>query len=62
MHDYLREIYFDFCLKNDMQKNNGAYQSADDYLDGNFRLIKSQKHWLINYVKLWDFTNGGEDI
>ncbi len=45
-----------------MPKNNGAYQSADDYLDGNFRLIKSQKQWFLNYVKLWDSTNGGEDI
>ena len=42
MHDFLKEIYFDFCLKNDMPKHNDAYLSAEDYLQGNFQLINSQ--------------------
>ena len=54
MHDYLREIYFDFCLQNDMPKHNDAYLSADDYLNGNFQLINSQVYWLKNYVRLWN--------
>ena len=54
MHDYLREIYFDFCLKNDMPKHNDAYLSADDYLNGNFQLINSQVYWLKNFVRLWN--------
>ena len=51
MHDYLREIYFDFCLKNDMPKHNDAYLSAEDYLNGNFQLINSQIKWLGSYKK-----------
>ena len=65
MHDYLKEIYFDFCLKNDMPKNpidNDAYLSADDYLHGVFGFSHSQLTWLKNYVILWDTTNGGEDL
>jgi len=62
MHDYLKEIYFDFCLKNDMPKHNYAYLSAEDYLNGNFQLINSQIKWLGNYIVLWEATNGGEDI
>ena len=62
MHDYLKEIYFDFCLKNDMPKHNDAYLSAEDYLNGNFQLINSQIRWLGNYIVLWEATNGGEDI
>ena len=54
MHDYLKEIYFDFCLKNDMPKHNDAYLSADDYLNGNFQLLNSQVYWLKNYVRLWN--------
>ena len=54
MHDFLQEIYFDFCLKNDMPKHNDAYLSADDYLNGNFQLINSQVYWLKNYVRLWN--------
>ncbi len=62
MHDYLKEIYFDFCLKNDMPKHNDAYLSAEDYLAGNFQLLISQIFWFKNYVRLWEATNGGEDI
>ena len=54
MHDYLREIYFDFCLKNDMPKHNNAYLSAEDYLAGNFQLLISQIFWFKNYVRLWN--------
>ena len=65
MHEFLIEIYFDFCLKNDMPKNpidNDAYLSADDYLNGNFQLINSQVYWLKNFIRLWEATNGGEDL
>tara|TARA_B100001093_G_C26493300_1_gene869973 strand:- start:315 stop:566 length:252 start_codon:yes stop_codon:yes gene_type:complete len=65
MHEFLEQIYFDFCLKNDMPKNpidNDAYLSADDYLHGVFGLNYSQLQWLKHYVILWDATNGGEDI
>ena len=76
MHDYLKEIYNDFCTKHDMLKNkDGAYQSADDYLWMNtvqssgggymypqLNLSKYQQNWLGNYIKLWEATNGGEDI
>ena len=53
MHDFLQEIYFDFCLKNDMPKHpesspfNG-YLSADDLLHSNYQLTKSQVYWLKN--------------
>ena len=62
MHDYLKEIYFDFCLKNNMPKHNDAYLSAEDYLAGNFQLLISQIFWFKNYVRLWEATNGGEDL
>ena len=58
MHDFLQEIYFDFCLKNDMPKHpesspfNG-YLSADDLLSSNYQFTKSQVYWLKNYVRLW---------
>ena len=57
MHDFLKEIYFDFCLKNDMPKHNDAYLSADDYLHGNFHLINSQVYWLKNFVRLWNILD-----
>ena len=50
MHEFLKEIYFDFCLKNDMPKHNDVYLSADDYLHGVFGLTHSQLTWLKNYV------------
>ena len=61
MHDYLKEIYFDFCLKNDMPKHNDAYLSAEDYLHGVFGFSHSQLTWFKNYVILWDTINGGEE-
>ena len=58
MHDYLQEIYFDFCLKNDMPKHSdkspfGGYLSADDLRISNYQLTKNQKEWLHNYERLW---------
>ena len=57
MHDFLKEIYFDFCLKNDMPKHNDAYLSAEDYLAGNFQLLISQIFWFKNYVRLWNILD-----
>ena len=45
-----------------MPKHNDAYLSADDYLNGNFQLINSQVYWLKNFIRLWEATNGGEDL
>ena len=62
MHDFLQEIYFDFCLKNDMPKHpesspfNG-YLSADDLLHSNYQFTKSQVYWLKNYVRLWNILD-----
>jgi len=62
MHDFLQEIYFDFCLKNDMPKHpesspfNG-YLSADDLLHSNYQFTKSQVYWLKNYVRLWNIID-----
>ena len=57
MHEWLKEIYNDFCQKYDMPKHNGAYLSADDYLHGNFQLINSQVYWLKNFVRLWNILD-----
>ena len=62
MHDYLREIYFDFCLKNDMPKHSESspfkgYLSADDLLHSNYQFTKSQVYWLKNYVRLWNILD-----
>ena len=61
MHNFLREIYFDFCLKNDMPKHDDAYLSADDYLHGNYQLSEPKISWLKDYSRLWVETNGMED-
>jgi len=58
-----------------LKNKDGAYQSADDYLWMNtvqsrggghmypqLNLSKYQQNWLANYIKLWDTTNGGEDL
>ena len=64
-HQFLKEIYTDFCSKHHMQKHNGQYLSADDYLylgkDGR-PLTEYQVQWLTNYIKHWEYTNAGEDI
>ena len=65
-HEFLKKIYFDFCVKNDMPKKDDAYESADDllysYRYAEINLSVYQKEWLENYSKLWESTNGGEDI
>ena len=66
-HEFLKEIYKDFCIKNNLPKTHtyvkgGQYLSADDYLNSNLSLTSYIKEWLENYIKLWEETNGGEDI
>ena len=65
MHEWLKEIYNDFCEKHDMPINkDGAYQSADDILClsvGSYPLSINQRKWLENYSRLWVETNGMED-
>ena len=61
MHEWLKEIYNDFCQKYDMPKHNGAYQSADDYLYGDYQLSEPLIDWLKNYDRLWVETNAMED-
>ena len=56
-HDFLREIYNDFCIKNDMPKHiNGGYLSAGDinYASNKYQLTKHQKDWLQEFLVLWD--------
>ena len=66
MHEFLKQIYFDFCEKHNMPINKDrAYQSADDILSlavGSYPLTMYQRKWLGNYINLWEATNGGEDI
>ena len=71
MHKFLKEIYNDFCIKNNLPRGRadyhddllgGAYLSAEDYLNCKIGLTLSQKIWLDNYIKLWELINGGEDI
>ena len=48
-HDLLREIYNDFCLKNDMPKHKGGgYLSAGDikFASAKYSITKHQKDWL----------------
>ena len=55
-HDFLREIYNDFCIKNDMPKHvNGGYLSAGDikYASNKYCLTKHQKEWLQAFLVLW---------
>jgi hypothetical protein len=69
-HEFLKEIYNDFCIKNNLPRGRadyhddlfgGAYLSAEDYLNSKIGLTLHQKKWLANYIKLWETTNGGED-
>tara|TARA_B100001769_G_scaffold207115_1_gene166590 strand:- start:638 stop:847 length:210 start_codon:yes stop_codon:yes gene_type:complete len=69
MHEFLKEIYNDFCTKHDLPWNEDGsdYLSADDLLYGHMyaeidSLTQYQQNWLGNYIKLWEQTNGGEDI
>ena len=57
MHEFLKEIYFDFCLKNDMPKHSESsplkgYLSVDDLMHINHPLNKPQRDWLKNSI--WD--------
>ena len=66
-HEFLKEIYNDFCIKNSLPRSKafgseGAYLSAEDYLNSNLGLTLHQKKWLASYIELWKETNGGEDI
>ena len=71
MHKFLKEIYNDFCIKNNLPRGRadyhddllgGAYLSAEDYLDCKIGLTHNQIFWLKNYIRLWEQINGGEDI
>ena len=73
MHEFLKEIYNDFCTKHGMPKTypdgeslENTYLSADDVLHAHMyaeiNLTQYQQNWLENYSKLWKQTNGGEDI
>ena len=60
-HDFLREVYFDFCLKNDMPKHpsnapDGGYLSAGDvlYSSRKYQLTKHQKDWLKCFIEIWN--------
>ena len=75
-HQFLKDIYTDFCSKHNMVKRDGHYLSADDYLSlqnhemfipekdiyETITLTAYQVQWLTNYIKHWEYTNGGEDI
>ena len=55
-NDFLREIYNDFCIKNDMPKHKGGgYLSAGDikFASAKYSLTKHQKDWLQAYLILW---------
>ena len=65
MHEFLKEIYFDFCLKNDMPKHiksenlsrdiMSGYLSAGDikYASCKYQLTKYQKDWINAFLVLW---------
>ena len=55
-HDFLREIYNDFCIKNDMPKHKNL--SAGDIKFASQDISITKYHWLQAYLKLW--TNVGE--
>ena len=64
MHEFLIEIYSDFCLKNDMPKHSESsplkgYLSVDDLMHVNYPLTKPQRDWLKNYNILWEATMEG---
>ena len=62
MHDYLQEIYFNWCLQNDMPKHPESspfkgYLSVDDLMHSNYPLLKFQRDWLKNYSRLWNIID-----
>ena len=63
MHEFLKEIYNDFCTKHDLPKNEygSDFLSADDLLHGHMyaeidALTQYQQNWLTNYIQVWDLT------
>tara|TARA_Y100000589_G_C27064075_1_gene592567 strand:- start:828 stop:1040 length:213 start_codon:yes stop_codon:yes gene_type:complete len=52
--EFLKEIYFDFCLKHDLPKDHHNYMSVDLYLikSKRFNLTKNQISWLNNFREL----------
>ena len=70
-HEFLKEIYNDFCIKNNLPRGRadyhddllgGSFLSAEDYLNSKIGLTHCQKKWFVAYINLWEATNGGEDI
>ena len=70
-HEFLKEIYNDFCIKNNLPRGRadyhgelleGSFLSAEDYLNSKMGLTYCQKRWLIAFINLWEATNGGEDL
>ena len=73
-HEFLKEIYNDFCLKNDMPKHIKSENLSRDIMSGylsagdiKYSKIESslnnyQKDWLNAFLYLWEATNGGEDL
>ena len=65
-HEFLKEIYNDFCIKNNLPPNkDGSFPSAGDYLyveKENIPFTDHQLKWLDNFIKLWAATDGGESI
>ena len=58
MHDFLQEIYFDYCQKHDLPKigeiGKEVYLSADDYLASDLLLTEDVTSWLKNFITLWE--------
>ena len=66
MHEFLREIYNDFCIKNNLPRGRAdyhdylmvcAYLSAEDYLNSKNGLTNNQIYWLKNFVRLWNILD-----
>ena len=58
----LSDLLEDFCTK-----HNIPFMSADDIITAHIyaeipSLTQYQQNWLGNYIKLWEATNGGEDL
>ena len=65
-HEFLKEVYDDFCTKHNLPLNKyGRFSSAGDYLyveKENIPFTDHQLKWLDNFIKLWAATDGGESI
>ena len=66
-HDFLREIYNDFCIKNDMPKHIKSENLSRDIMSGYlsagdikyaskewYSFTKYQKDWLNAFLVLWE--------